>query len=265
MELTTELSEVLNTAYTAENLEQSVKFLYDLYHQLNWLEGIPVNDINALIAAAQTTERRILADGLNPKPHNRYRLFLIPSEVKLPLLHPTKMRILLKNLAGQDETENWGHVSSKYYGTSDVPKTTLIINEQELPIDHGFTSDDAGKIGFLIEDTLAPGYNPDMPGSLLANMPWGGERLKAWNDWVIKHTNIKPKAVNYAIQGLLNLGNIKKWDDAFGSTGIIDYISQPFDVERNLYPCGCIDYGEAEWGVRSSNAYAIYAASAVVW
>ena len=250
---------------STDSLEESTIFLYNLYQKIGWLDDISKEDISTRVKAAQETEARIIADGLNPKPHGRYRLFLIPSENRWVELHPTKMRPLLRDLLGQNNYEDWGWTNSEYYRTPDAPKTTLVVDGKELPIDHGFTLDDVGKIGFLVEDENAPGHNPDMPGSLLADMPWGEERNNAGADWQAKYPNTKPQFVNYAIKGLLNLGDINNWDDAFGRVGYTDCISQPFDVVRSLGPYVGVYSDEAEWDANCAGADPDCAAAAVVW
>jgi len=248
-----------------DDIEQGVNYLLDLYQQIGWLEDVTADDITNQIAAARATERRIISEGLNPKPHGRYRLFMIPNSTKWPLLHPTKMRPILRDLLGKSDYKGWGWINREYYGTPDAPKTTLVVNNKEQPIDHGFTADDVGKIGFLVEDKFAPGHNPVMPGSLLSDMAWDEKRLKLGADWQAQYPNTKPRFVNYAIKGLLNLGDITNWDDAFGRTGYTDFISQLFDAKRDLCSCGGLYDCGAGWDADGGGADSRYAAAAVVW
>ena len=256
---------VIDETAANEGLEYKVKHICTLYQQIGWIEDVSEEDIAAQIKAAKATEQRIIADGLNPKPHGRYRLFLIPSEAQWPLLHPTKMRSMLCDLLGQNNYVNWGNVKSDYYGKPDAPKTTLFVNGKEWPIEHGFTCDDIGKIGFLVEDVTAPGYNPDIPGSLLTNMPWGEERFILWHEWAAKYQKSKPISVNYAIQSLLQLAGVDDWDNVFGSKGVIEYISQPYDSKRFLCPCGGIGGSEARWDANCDSGGNGCAVAAVVW
>ncbi|MCL2094953.1 hypothetical protein FWH13_02435 [Candidatus Saccharibacteria bacterium] len=225
-----------------------------LYERLDWVLEVTDDDIQALIAAAAETEQRIIAAGLNPKPHGVYRIGIIPA--CLTELHPHKMRTLLRDLLGRTDYEAWGYVNTDYYDEADSPK--------DIP--HGFTENDIGKVFFLVEDENAPGHNSEMPGSLLADMAWEEKRNAAWTAWKEKFASAGVvKALNYALHGLLWLGDVAAWDKALGRVGVYDYIEQPYDAERNLCPCGDVDGDEAEWRARWPDARSRYAVASVVW
>jgi hypothetical protein len=225
----------------------------NLYERLGWLTDVTDADTEALIKEAQAAEQRIIAAGLNPKPHGVYRIGIIPAFFSA--LHPHILRKTLRNLMeGQDN--DWGYVDSDYYGEESEPKV----------VPHGLTEADIGKIFFLVEDKDAPGHNPGMPGSLLSGMRWGEERDAAWAEWKQKFAAAGTvKALNYAAHGLIWLGDIGNWNDAFGSIGYYDYIEQPYDAGRDLCPYGFVRGGGVLWGACYAGAHSGCAAVPVVW
>jgi hypothetical protein len=225
-----------------------------LYERLGWVSEVSEEDISALIADAKATEQRILDAGLNPKPHGVYRIGIIPACCRP--LYPQTLRRTLRDLLGQTGYDSWGYVNSDYYGKPD--------EEKDIP--NGFTEADIGKVFFLVEDEDAPGRNPDMPGSLLANMCWGEERDSAWKEWAAKYQNAGTvRSLNYATHGLIWLGDTADWYNALGRIGCYDYIEQPYDIRRSLCPCGSVDGSGADWRADRAGALSDCAAAAVVW
>jgi hypothetical protein len=225
-----------------------------LYEQLNWLTDVTEADIETLINEAESTEQRIVAAGLNPKPHGVYRIGIIPA--CFAAIHPHYMRKTLRDLLGQTDVDDWGYVNTNYYGDTNEPRNVL----------HGFTYADMGKVFFLVEDIDAPGHNPKMPGSLLADMYWGKERDKAWTEWKLQYeTAGTVKALNFALHSLIWLGDINDWNNALGRIGYYDYIEQPYDPKQLLCPFGSIHIDAARWSARDSGADATCAIAPVVW
>jgi len=71
--------------------------------------------------------------------------------------------------------------------------------------------------------------------------------------------------LNYALYGLLLLGDVADWDHALGRVGCYDFIEQPYDIGRDLCPYGCVSGGGARWRARYADACSLYAAAPVVW
>jgi hypothetical protein len=224
-----------------------------LYEQMGWVSDVTDDDIDAAIKAAQATEQRILDAGLNPKPHGVYRLGLIPA--CFAALQPHLMRQTLRDLLGQQSYNGWGYLSTIYYGTAD----------SAIRRPDGFSTDDIGKVLFLVEDEDAPNRNFDMPGSLLTNMPWGEERDAAWQEWKQKFAAVNPHALNYASHSLIWLGDTAGWGNALGRVGCYDYVEQPYDISRRFCPYGNVDADEAAWRADGTDADSCYAVAAVVW
>jgi hypothetical protein len=235
-------------------LEDIIIDLITLYQQLGWVYEVTENDIDMLIKEAKATENRIIEAGLNPKPHGVYRIGIIPANFNA--LRPYKMRKILRKLHRlEPENHYWGLVNPYYrkWGKSEIWDN--------------FTETDTGKVFFLVEDKDAPGYNANMPGSLLANMDWGDARDSAFANWKQKFKAAGTiHALNYATHGLIWLGEVKNWDKALGRIGHYDYIEQPVDIKRGLYPCGCIHTDEAMFGVTTdAAAHPNRTIAAVVW
>jgi len=247
------ITTIQQTLDATSTLKDVTKGILDLYVHIGWLTGYTDDKLQVLYEQTQVTKKRIISAGLNPKPGGRYRIGIIPACFEQ--LHPQIMHRILCFLRREDD--KWGYVNSDYYGDK--------INLKDIT--HGFTDSDIGKVIFLVEDAKAPGHNPDMPGSLLANMRWGAERDEAWSNWWEKFVavdNIQP--LNYASHSLFLLGDtICDWGNALGRVGYYDYISQPYDVTQCLCPYGCVRNDGPEWCAGSAGEDSYYAAAAVVW
>jgi hypothetical protein len=134
-------------------------------------------------------------------------------------------------------------VNADYYGQKNNPNI----------IDHGFTEADLGSVYFVVEATdvsRMPGHDPNIPGSLCANMPWGEERNAKFETFCTTFSHAgECRAVNYLSHGLILLHDLNRHllNSTLGSNNYIDYIQQEYDHAHGPYPYFSIDYGQPWW------------------
>ena len=149
------------------------------------------------------------------------------------------------------------YVNTDYYGSEDEPKV----------IDHGFTEADIGSVFFIAQATdlsQMPGHNPNIPGSICANMRWGKERDEAFAAFCAKFAHVgEGRAVNYLSHSLIYAHDLNRglYGSTLGRVGFVDYIQQAYDIDKDLCPYGGVDdVGKPEWYAGDAGARADYAA-----
>ncbi|MDR0979539.1 MAG: hypothetical protein LBM12_00005 [Candidatus Nomurabacteria bacterium] len=157
--------------------------------------------------------------------------------------------------------DKYYYVNSAYYGKESDPKG----------IDHGFAEADLGSVFFIAEAadiSKTPNNNSDIPGSLCANTRWGDERDQAFRVFCAEFQAAgEGRAVNYHSHSLIYLHDLKRnlFTDTLGADGWIDYIQQPYDIGRDLCPCGGVDcVGRPIWDADSAGAGGGYVAAFLV-
>ena len=167
--------------------------------------------------------------------------------------------------------EEVGQVLNKAYDQGYYVGDNFKALRAEWPADaHGFTPEDIGTVFFLAESAdpdNMPSHNPDIPGSLCADMRWGPQRDAAFQAFCDKFASAgECRAVNPVSHAHIYLHDANRglFAKTLGACGYIDYITMPYDTERGLCACGNVDECGPKWRALDPRAGVYFAAALLV-